>query len=187
MKNIREEVLKKLKELSSEEVQKYSQSVCGQFIHFVQDPKIFKNKKCAFYHPLKEEIDVRLLFDWFKKARAIFCYPRLISECEFEMVEGATDFKKNKWDILEPKNGRVVNPVEIDFIIVPGVIFNRAGYRMGRGKGFYDRYLSQSTRSYRLSFAYEFQLREFEPNPWDAKVDMLVTSQQVLSFRKFEL
>ena len=45
--------------------------------------------------------------------------------------------------INEPQGNTPCAPSDIDFMVVPGVAFTADGRRMGRGKGFYDRYLSQ--------------------------------------------
>jgi 5-formyltetrahydrofolate cyclo-ligase len=57
------------------------------------------------------------------------------------IVDDDTDFKKNKYDIAEPVNGTLVSAADIDMIFVPLLVFDRQGYRIGYGKGFYDRFL----------------------------------------------
>ncbi len=47
----------------------------------------------------------------------------------------------NRWGISEPLKGAAIAPGEIDFVLVPGLCFDRRGHRVGYGKGFYDRFL----------------------------------------------
>jgi len=58
------------------------------------------------------------------------------------LVDDDTDFKKNKYGIAEPVNGTVVPASDIDMVFVPMLAFDTNGYRLGYGKGFYDRYLA---------------------------------------------
>ena len=57
------------------------------------------------------------------------------------LVNDDSSFKKNAWGIAEPVNGTVVAPTDIDIIFVPLLAFDKAGHRLGYGKGFYDRFL----------------------------------------------
>lgn len=52
-------------------------------------------------------------------------------------------FEKNAWGISEPTAGVEVAPSDIDMVLVPLLIFDLFGYRVGYGKGFYDRFFSQ--------------------------------------------
>lgn len=54
-----------------------------------------------------------------------------------------TLLEKNKYDIMEPVSGEAVEPMLIDMVLVPLLSFSADGYRVGYGKGFYDRFLSE--------------------------------------------
>jgi 5-formyltetrahydrofolate cyclo-ligase len=71
-----------------------------------------------------------------------------------------------------------INPAELDLILVPGAAFTRDGHRLGRGGGFYDRYLAQpGLRAVKLGVALECQLVETLPlDPHDVVMDGVVTA-----------
>ncbi|MEO5683119.1 MAG: 5-formyltetrahydrofolate cyclo-ligase [Chitinophagaceae bacterium] len=74
------------------------------------------------------------------------------------LVDDDTDFKKNRYGIAEPVNGTVIAATDIDMIFVPLLAFDKQGYRLGYGKGFYDRFLPACREeSIKLGFSY------FEP------------------------
>lgn len=50
---------------------------------------------------------------------------------------------ENKWRIKEPTDGEIVDPSEMDLVIVPLLCFDESGNRVGYGKGFYDRFLAR--------------------------------------------
>ena len=72
--------------------------------------------------------------------------------------------------------GAPMNACEIDVVVVPGVAFTDCGVRMGRGKGFYDRYLSQSgCRALKIGVCYREQVVESIPvEPHDVKMDLVI-------------
>jgi 5-formyltetrahydrofolate cyclo-ligase len=57
-------------------------------------------------------------------------------------VDEHTRWRENNWGIQEPANGSEVDPQLIDFVFVPLLAFDSLGYRVGYGKGYYDRFLS---------------------------------------------
>jgi len=74
------------------------------------------------------------------------------------LVADDTDFVKNKYGIAEPVNGTAIAATAIDMILVPLLAFDTNGYRLGYGKGFYDRFLAGCREeSIRAGFSY------FEP------------------------
>jgi 5-formyltetrahydrofolate cyclo-ligase len=91
------------------------------------------------------------------------------------------------WKILEPPRerwgepGREFDPEQIDFVIVPGVAFSRAGGRMGNGQGYYDRLLNRVRPDCKLiGLCYECQLfDDLIIGPHDVYMDKVVTEKGV--------
>ncbi|ULQ57723.1 5-formyltetrahydrofolate cyclo-ligase [Flavihumibacter rivuli] len=74
------------------------------------------------------------------------------------LVNDDTDYVRNEYGIAEPVNCPELSPKDIDMVIVPLLAFDRMGYRLGYGKGFYDRFLAQCRADvFRLGLCY------FEP------------------------
>ena len=80
------------------------------------------------------------------------------------------------YGINEPQRGVPVQPYEIDVIVVPGVAFTAKGMRMGRGKGFYDRYLAQSGfAALKIGVCYREQLvPDIPAEPHDVAMDTVI-------------
>jgi 5-formyltetrahydrofolate cyclo-ligase len=94
------------------------------------------------------------------------------------------EFITGRFGIREPAGGDPWPIERIDLIIVPGLAFDRRGGRLGRGGGFYDRFLAQPTRrapACGLAFA-EQVLDELPRMEHDYPVDMLVSDREVLRF-----
>ncbi len=96
------------------------------------------------------------------------------------------EFVLNKWGIREPRrDSPVVAPDKNGIILVPGLGFTAQGERMGRGGGFYDRYLAGADLSETLliGITCDACLREFIPTEegLDRKVDMICTESGILN------
>ncbi len=76
-------------------------------------------------------------------------------------------------------------PEEIDLIVVPGVAFTRAGARMGRGRGYYDKYLALAGfRACKVGVCYGHQLLDALPaEPHDVPMDCVVTPHETADCR----
>lgn len=81
--------------------------------------------------------------------------------------------------IAEPSGaGQPCDPADIDFMVVPGVAFTAAGARMGRGRGYYDKYLLQpGFRAVKAGVCYAHQLvAELPLEPHDVPMDYIITN-----------
>lgn len=119
----------------------------------------------CFYVALPEEVDTRSMID-----RAICMGKRVVipfSDLEnkelelFEIKSRRTDLKKGSFGIWEPRKDRTkrFSAGDLDLVVVPGIIFDRKKNRLGRGLGFYDRFLSLlSSRIPTAGLAFSFQI-----------------------------
>ena len=100
------------------------------------------------------------------------------------LVDPEKDLERGHFGLLEPRSDslRLVDPETIDLILVPGLVFDRQGYRIGFGAGYYDRFLSSIKPSVPLiSLLYELQLVDQVPRePHDIPVHILVTEDRVI-------
>lgn len=80
--------------------------------------------------------------------------------------------------IIEPADGaKVIAPEEIDLALVPGVAFTPDGFRLGRGKGFYDRLLPKlKCPKYGVCFPFRI-VPQLPVDPWDVKLDKVLTHE----------
>jgi 5-formyltetrahydrofolate cyclo-ligase len=87
----------------------------------------------------------------------------------------------------DPETAIVLNPQEIEVVIVPGSVFDRHGGRLGYGGGFYDRFLSnRAPQAFRLALAFELQVvdQRLPLAPHDQPLDCLVTENKTRRFAR---
>lgn len=118
-----------------------------------------------------------------------WAYPRVLNQeqMEFRKIKNNQQIRweLNQWKIPEPslEDSVQVSHEEIYGVVVPALAFDREGYRLGSGLGFYDRWLKDFSGK-KVGFAYSVQVSE-QPLPREAhdiRMDILVTDQEVLVF-----
>lgn len=101
------------------------------------------------------------------------------------------NLEKGNFGILEPLGEEFTG--KIDFIIVPGVVFNSRGDRIGFGKGYYDKFFADRTEKIKtenflkVSLAYDMQIDEsFHGEEHDEKIDVIITEKRVIDTRNLD-
>jgi len=90
-----------------------------------------------------------------------------------------TDFKKGAYSIFEPKTTNFVSFDTPEFIIVPGIAFDKNGNRIGFGMGYYDKFLSASSAK-KVALCYDFQIKDKIPSQnHDIKMDLIITDKNI--------
>lgn len=118
-------------------------------------------KTVMLYSSLPDEVQtIEFIEKWRHKKRIIL--PTVVGDdiIPVELTDD-TDFAIGDFNILEPQN-KPYNG-SYDLIIVPGVAFDKDGNRIGRGKGYYDRFLSKHIDIKRIGICFDFQLIERVP------------------------
>lgn len=91
------------------------------------------------------------------------------------------DLVKGTYGILEPRTETcpALKPASIDMVVVPGIVFDRDGHRLGYGKGYYDRWLKAFDVRKRIGVCFDFQVVNRLPkNESDVPVGMVITEKQ---------
>src|SRR5690606_160755 len=93
---------------------------------------------------------------------------------------------KNRWGIQEPQQGKKVLAQQIDAVIVPLLIFDKEGNRVGFGKGFYDRFLSDCRSDCKkIGLSYFDPIAEIKDiNPYDVKLDLCITRSKIWNLNR---
>jgi len=74
----------------------------------------------------------------------------------------------------------IVDKKDVDLILVPGIVFDKKGYRIGYGKGYYDRWLEGTDIEKRIGLAYEVQIvSELPKGQFDLPVGIIVTEKEI--------
>jgi 5-formyltetrahydrofolate cyclo-ligase len=143
------------------------------------------------YWPIKEnkEPNTHLFTGYFAFTNpgVVTCYP-VTDFNSREMQAVATDketrFVKNEYTIYEPEPGEIISPEEIGLIFVPLLAFDKKGYRLGYGKGIYDKYLARCNRAcLKVGFSYFGPVDEIpEKHQFDVPLNLCITPQTVYVF-----
>ncbi len=136
------------------------------------------------YAPLQKwnEYDPRLVVDHcrFKNPAVEVCYPVMQHDTN-NIIAIRTDidaaFIENEFGIEEPVTGDLVPAEKIEMVFVPLLAFDEQGNRVGYGKGYYDRFLSQTnTSTIKIGFSFFTASPEIiETDEWDIPLDICIT------------
>lgn len=144
---------------------------------------MFCNAKCvAIYNALKDEVQTEDFINvWYEK-KTIALPIVTGNEMEFHLYNAPLQIKIGQFGIKEPLNTRLVKQQDIDLMIVPGVAFDINGNRLGRGRGFYDKYL-QYLKIPVIGLCFDFQLLDTIPaEPHDKKMTAIITEKRQIYF-----
>ena len=146
---------------------------------------LYQNAKTVLaYASFGSELDTATLLERMLADKKNLVMPRVdeaSQRLQLHRVRRLDELVAGVWGIREPGAAlEIVLPNAIELIIGPGVAFDRAGYRIGYGKGLYDKLLSAANpASTRLSAAFECQIIDAVPNEaHDQRVDIIITPTQ---------
>lgn len=120
-------------------------------------------KHIACYESMIDEVETIALIDTLEKEGKQVYTPQMISETEMIFID-------KQFDIYEE---------DIDLFIIPGRAFSNDGKRLGRGKGYYDRFLAQKQykKSKKVGICFDFQVLENIPtNKHDVSMNKIITN-----------
>lgn len=180
---IRTAMQDRLAAMSEDERRRASAAACSRLIGM---EAFIHAGTVMLYMPIKTELDLTpLAIRCFQLGKTV-CVPKVDwSRREMSPIE-VSSFDDNVMEIDDhglrsPRDGRIVVPTVIDMVIVPGLAFDTSGRRLGRGGGYYDRFLARLRPSaVSVGICYDAQVVDTVPSsPKDVTVDILVTDRRV--------
>ena len=112
----------------------------------------------------------------------VWAYPVMQGE-QLVFKKRSSQFCASKWGVIEPLDGEIVPLSEVQGAVIPGLGFHQRGYRLGRGKGFYDRSLASYQKT-KIGVCYDLAFSEkiaYEDH--DLRMDYVVTESQVYKIK----
>lgn len=127
------------------------------------------------YYSLKDEVDTHAFTRKWSLEKQILLPVVTGDDLELRVYTGPEDLATGRYGIEEPTGTLFTDYAAIDLAVVPGVAFDGAGHRLGRGKGYYDRLLPRIPSAYRIGICFPFQLvKEVPAEPFDIRMDEII-------------
>lgn len=187
---IRTEVLKQRRELPKDQCRADSIVIAKRLLSL---KKVQKAETIFLYASYKNEVGTKKLIQKLLSMKKKVALPRVREkEMDFFLIRSWEELVLGYQEILEPDGaGQIVVPTKDDVMILPGVVFDRKGNRIGYGGGYYDRYLEQhaNTLPCLIGIGYEMQIFSdiIPAETFDRQVDFVVTEKKVRKTkRKFQ-
>lgn len=178
---IRKRVLARAAELTPGERRRESSKVMAKLF---SSPEFKRSKIIMFYCSKDDEVDTSKMIKVALKMGKEVVVPVTIPKERKLIPSRLTDYDRElgpgPYGVLQPKPGciREVAPDQIDLVIAPGVAFDKKGNRLGRGAGYYDRFLARVPKKVsKIGLAFDFQILTALPrNCHDLPVDKVLSA-----------
>lgn len=125
------------------------------------------------YWPLADEVQIEPLIDKYWQTKQFYLPVVHGDVMEIRLFQGRDHMRTGAFGILEPVGEACEG--DVDLVLVPGVAFDLQGHRLGRGRGYYDRFLP-STQARKIGVAFRLQIVDAVPyDEWDVVMDEIIT------------
>ena len=163
--------------MSAEEVSEQSALIVAQ----LEQMSAFRDAQTVLlYYPINNEVDLRPLLTKYAGQKTFLFPVTHRRSMEVRPYDGEDMMRKGRYGVPEPQTETYKG--SIDLILVPGVVFDHHCHRIGRGGGYYDKFLANYPSSMKIGVCYAFQLKKHSiPHSLrDHKMDRVVTPQQTI-------
>ena len=186
-KLLRKEALGRRRSLTAEARQEKSRLIADKLL---SDSRVKEARTILGFFSMKDEVEMeKILLRLLEMGKRV-ALPLVTGPGQMEAVElkSFDDLVPGDFNIptVREEVREIVRPEELDCVLVPAVAFSDAGYRLGMGGGFYDRYLIRATKASRLAVVFDCQIFPEEGFPreeYDQQVDSVFTENNTLEIK----
>ncbi len=141
----------------------------------INNKDILSSKTLLIYISINSEVDTIKIINYFLNTKNI-AVPKIIdNDMFFCYVTNLNELTSGKYNIPEPTNENIVTDFDNAICIVPGICYDKENYRVGYGKGYYDRFLSKN-KIKTIGLCYkECMIEKIDNDKYDYKIDEVIT------------
>ena len=140
------------------------------------------------YYPKGSEVNTLDILNKVLEEQKILALPAIVGDTIFFYKISSMNYFNGdqmiltKFGIKEPSPSTADLIEYIDLLIVPGIAFDRNGYRIGYGRGFYDRYLQRKKYAFSIGLGFELQLldEDLPHEKFDQRVNAIATERKIV-------
>lgn len=184
MKNfIRKKIKNELKSLSKEDIETNSSKI-EQQLTTIND--FNKASKIGLYYSIEKEIETKHLIKKLLSQNKEILLPKVNNnDMHFVKINTLDELNPGKYGILEPKSKKESKP---DLVILPAIAIDKNGNRIGRGKGFFDKYLNKNPNIKTICLVNNLQVIEnINPEKHDKKIDIIISEKKIINTQNNKL
>ena len=173
-KSLRAEVRRRIKLIPNEAKESAAEAIFTK----IEATKAFTEAKCvALFVAMWDEVPTTAVLERWRMMGKRVVVPRVEGDVMRFYDYNPEQMTTGAFGIEEPTSDTEIPAEALDLMIVPARAFTREGLRLGRGGGFYDKYMSlEGFRAYKIGIAYECQIFDSLPHaPHDIAVDVVIT------------
>ena len=175
-KQLRKILLFKKNELTKDYITNSSKKIFTT----IEQLELFKSSNNIFiYVDFNNEVVTKNFILKHINTKNIFVPKIVNNEMKLIKISSLENLQLNNFNILEPKENNFSSE-KMDLVITPAIAFDKFGYRIGYGKGYYDKYFATENFKTKIGVCFEKMLQEKLPTEnHDKKVDILITENNI--------
>ena len=186
---LKQQILEKRTSLSKEEIGEKSNKIKNNLFSLKE---FNEAENIMLYASFNTEADTqKIIKELLAKKEKTIVVPYVIKR-DFRLhlseLKNINELEPKTFGILEPKEMyiREFNPDMLDLVIVPGIVFDKKGHRIGYGYGYYDRFLKAIRKeTVKIGLAFDFQLIESIPEEeHDVPMNIVVTDKEIIPIKQ---
>jgi len=171
-------------------IEKHEEKSKEVYSNLCKIEEYIESKRVMYYVSFDSEVDTQYMIkeELRKREKKIYVPKVKGSGLQIFEIKDFSELKPGFRNILEPteENKAPEDPEKIDIVIVPGVVFDLHGFRIGYGGGYYDRFLRRVS-AFKIGLAFDIQVVNSLSgviSPDDEKIDILVSESAVYFFTR---
>lgn len=172
--------------LAALEPQEYQDLNRSMYSNFIKLKFLKEISNIMIYYSVRNEVDTVAIINYLLENGKTVALPVCTLERDLKaaVINDLGELQPAAFGLREPGSGApLLDNDKLELIVIPGVVFDGIGNRLGHGAGYYDRFLFKIPRAFKMGLAYDFQLIPTLPaESHDIRMNGILTPSRYLEF-----